>query len=98
MLESSYQSKLIKKLKKEFPDCVVLKNDPTYIQGMPDLLGHKDDKWAALEVKRSKDASHQPNQDYYISKMGKMSYASFIFPENEKEVLDDLRRSFKTKR
>lgn len=98
MLESSYQSKLIKKLKKEFPDCVVLKNDPTYIQGLPDLLILKDDKWAALEVKRSKDASHQPNQDYYISKMGKMSYASFIFPENEKEVLDDLRRSFKTKR
>lgn len=98
MLESSYQSKLIKKLKKEFPDCVVLKNDPTYIQGMPDLLVLKDGKWAALEVKRSKGASHQPNQDYYISKMGKMSYASFIFPENEKEVLDDLRRSFKTER
>lgn len=93
MLESSYQAKLIKKLKRKFPDCIILKNDPTYIQGMPDLLILNNDKWAALEVKRSKDASHQPNQDYYISKMDTMSYASFICPENEKEVFDDLQRS-----
>lgn len=93
MLESEFQSKIIKRLKKEFPDCIVLKNDPTYIQGMPDLLILNNDKWAALEVKRNERAHHQPNQDYYISKMSKMSYASFICPENEKEVFDDLQRS-----
>lgn len=97
MLESSYQAKLIKKLKRKFPDCIILKNDPTYIQGMPDLLILYNDKWAALEVKRSKDASHQPNQDYYISKMDTMSYASFICPENEKEVFDGLQRSLQAR-
>lgn len=93
MLESAYQSKLIKKLKKEFPGCVVLKNDPTYIQGMPDLLVLKGQNWAALEVKRNTHAHHQPNQDYYVDKLNRMSYAAFISPENEKEVIDDLRRS-----
>lgn len=93
MLESAYQAKVIKKLKREFPDCIVLKNDPTYIQGMPDLLVLNGRRWAALEVKRKKDAKHQPNQDYYISKLGKMAYASFIYPENEKEVFNDLQRS-----
>ena len=37
MLENRFQAKLIKEIKKTFPGCVVLKNDPTYIQGFPDL-------------------------------------------------------------
>lgn len=94
MLENKFQSKLIKELKKEFPGCMVLKNDPTYIQGVPDLLVLYKDKWASLEVKKSATAKHQPNQDYYVDKMNEMSHSAFIFPENKDQVLNDLRKTF----
>lgn len=95
MLESKFQSQLIRKIKNEFPGCMVLKNDPTYLQGVPDLTVFCGNKWAALEVKKSADASHRPNQNYYVDKMNRMSYATFVYPENEKEVLAELHKKFK---
>ena len=95
MLESKFQAELIKKLKKIFPGCMVMKLDPNYIQGIPDLLVLYENKWAVLEVKKSAKAHHQPNQDYYVSKMRNMSFASFIFPENEDDVLHELKSYFK---
>ncbi len=92
--ESAFQTKLIKDLKTMFPGCVVLKNDPNYIQGVPDLLVLYNNRWAALECKRSKSASHRPNQEYYISKMDGMSFAAFVYPENREDILDELQRSF----
>ena len=94
MLENKFQSKLIKELKKEFPGCMVLKNDPTYLQGVPDLLVLYKNKWCALEVKRSATAKHQPYQDYYVDKMNEMSHSAFIYPENKDQVMNDLRRMF----
>ncbi|PWE87100.1 hypothetical protein LG34_06075 [Eubacterium ramulus] len=96
MLESQFQSKLIKKLKKIFPGCLVMKTDPTYIQGLPDLLILFNDRWAVLECKKSGTASHRPNQDYYVDRMNEMSFARFIYPENEEEILHDLQQAFKT--
>lgn len=96
MTESKFQSRLIKTIKERFPGAMVLKNDAGYIQGIPDLLVLHNDKWAALECKVSKDASHQPNQDFYISKMNEMSYAAFVDPSNEEDVLDGMERSFKS--
>ena len=98
MKESKFQHELIEELKREFPGCIVLKNDPRYIQGIPDLLILFKDKWAVLEAKESKDASHRPNQDYYISLMNEMSFARFIYPENKEEILDELQRSFRFRR
>lgn len=94
MLENKFQSKLIKEIKSEFPGCMVLKNDPTYIQGVPDLLILHNDKWCALEVKKSAKAKHRPNQDYYVDKMNEMSFSAFIYPENKDVILDDLRKTF----
>ena len=94
MLESKFQAGLIKELKKEFPGCMVLKNDPTYLQGVPDLLVLYKDKWASLEVKKSEKAKHRPNQDYYVNKMNEMSHSAFIFPENKDQVLNDLKQIF----
>lgn len=94
MKERDYQAYLIKKIKSMFPGCVVLKNDPNYIQGFPDLTIFYGDRWAALEVKQDQAASHQPNQDYYVETLNGMSYAAFIFPENESEVLREIQRSF----
>lgn len=88
--ESGFQGKLIKEIKDRFPGCMVLKNDPTYIQGIPDLLILYNKKWAALECKRSADAPARPNQPHYVERMNKMSYASFIYPENKEEVLNEI--------
>ncbi len=64
MREGTYQRKLIEKLEILFPGCIVLKNDPTYIQGFPDLTIFFGDRWATLEVKASAVSPQQPNQEY----------------------------------
>lgn len=96
MLESKYQSYLIKKIGRLFPGCMVLKNDTR--QGMPDLLVLYRSKWAALEVKPEESSRHQPNQDWYVNEMDAMSFAAFIFPENEEEVLDALQQALRPRR
>lgn len=88
--ENSYQPTVIEKLESMFPGCIIQKEDPEYIQGIPDLLILYNDKWATLECKKSKDEPHQPNQDYYVDVMNEMSFSRFIFPENEEDVLKDL--------
>lgn len=96
MLENKFQSKLIRELKDLFPGCIVMKNDSSYIQGIPDLLVLYKDKWASLEVKRSANAKRQPNQEYYVGRMDEMSFSKFICPENKEEILHELQRSFKS--
>ena len=91
--ENLYQRAFIKRLKKEFPGSIILKNDPNYIQGIPDLLLLIDDRWFAFEVKRSSSAPHRPNQDYYVNRMNEMSAAYYVYPENEDEVIDEILRS-----
>lgn len=98
MVERDFQASLIKKIKARFDGCIVLKNDPEYLQGIPDLLVLYKNKWAALECKKSKGASRRPNQEYYVSKMDDMSFASFISPENEEEVLNELQQAFRIRR
>ena len=94
-LESEFQSKLIKEIKKRFPGSIVTKTDPKQIQGFPDLLVLWKNKWALLECKKDATAKHRPNQDTYVELLNKMSFSSFIFPENKEEVLNALERSFK---
>ena len=98
MRENEYQSKLIKKLKRWFPGCVILKNDSGYTQGMLDLIILWGPYWASLEVKPSESASTQPNQEYYVKQLDEMSFAAFIYPENEREVLSALQQAFKPPR
>ena len=97
-LERDFQSKLIREIKEMLPGCIVLKNDPNYIQGIPDLIILYNDHWAGLECKRSSRSPHRPNQDYYVGKMREMSYASFVDPENKEVVLDELERALRPKR
>lgn len=93
-LERDFQAGLIKEIKKRFNGCLVMKTDPTYIQGLPDLLILFKDKWASLEVKRSLKASKRPNQEYYVDMMNKMSFSRFICPENKEEILNELQQTF----
>lgn len=97
-LERDFQAKLIKELKTIFKGCMILKNDSEYIQGIPDLIILYKNKWAALEVKRSANSHHRPNQDYYIDIMNEMSYASFIYPENKEEVIYELQQALYARR
>ncbi len=94
-LERDFQSRLIKDLKNIFDGCIVLKNDSSYIQGIPDLFLLYKDKWAALECKRYAGAEKQPNQEYYVDRMNEMSFSRFINPENKEEVLHELQQTFK---
>ena len=95
--ENKFQANLKKELKEMFPGCMICKLDSGDIQGIPDLLILYGKKWATLENKKEEKAKHQPNQDYYVDKMNKMSYSNFIYPENKEEVLKDLQKVFKTK-
>lgn len=96
MLENRFKTKLVKELKDRFPGCIITHLDPNEIQGIPDLLILYKDKWAALEGKKTADASIRPNQLYYIDRMSAMSYASFIYPENKGRVLDEISQLFKS--
>lgn len=95
MKEAKYQAYLVKLLQERYPDSIILKNDPNYKQGIPDLVIFEKDSWAMLEVKKSATASHQPNQDYYVKKADAMSFGAFIYPENEEEVLDAMDKSLR---
>ena len=103
MLESEYQQKKKKKIETIFPECIVLKNDPNYLQGFPDLTILFRNKWAVLEVKKdisemSKTTSSIRNQKIYIRQLDKMSFARFIYPENKEEVMNELHKTFRTRR
>ena len=96
MLENKFQANLIKEIKNRFPGCIVMKNDSSYIQGIPDLLVLHKNKWASLEVKKSAKAKRQPNQEYYVDKMNDMSFSRFIYPSNKEEVLNELFETFES--
>ncbi|RGF78644.1 hypothetical protein DXA70_06435 [Faecalibacterium sp. OF04-11AC] len=94
MLENKFKTGLVKEIKERFPGCKVVHLDPNEIQGIPDLLVLYGSTWAALEGKKSANASHRPNQDYYVRQMNEMSFAAFIYPENKEEILNAMERSF----
>jgi len=98
MTEGQYQTKVIKKLERMFPGCQVMKSDSSYKQGFPDLIVLWNSCWASLEVKTGPHVNRQPNQDYYIEELGGMSFAAYIYPEVEEEVLDALQQAFESPR
>lgn len=77
MKESAFQAKLIREIKKRFPGAIVLKNDPNYIQGFPDLTILYKDRWAVLEIKQS--------EKRVINQI-----RTFIFCRQTKCLLEDL--------
>ncbi len=96
--ENRYQARLIKRILREFVGSVVIKNDPGYQQGILDLTVLFEDMWAMLEVKISADAPVRPNQEYYVDLFNSMSFAAFIYPENEEDVLRALQQTFTARR
>ena len=93
-LESQFQKDLMDKIRDRYPGCMILKNDSSYIQGIPDWTIIYKDKWAVLEAKRDKNAKKQPNQPYYVKTLNDMSFSRFVYPENEEQVLKELHNIF----
>src|SRR6478752_6088353 len=94
VLEARYQAGLIPRIEARLPGCLVVKNDSSYLQGIPDLTIFYRANWAMLEVKAYEGAPEQPNQRWYIELVDDMSFGAFIYPENEEEVLHDLQQAF----
>jgi hypothetical protein len=97
-LESDVQKYIIDRLGEMLPGCYVLKNDSSYWQGIPDLLVVWQDRWAMLEVKRHINEGYEPNQEYHIDVLNRMSFCAMICPENMEEVLDALQSAFRRRR
>ena len=93
-LESAFQKDLMDEIKARYPGCLIMKNDSSYIQGIPDWTILYKNKWAVLEAKKEKNAKKQPNQPYYVEKLNGMSYSSFVYPENKDQVLSELDKVF----
>ena len=93
-LASKFQKEIMDEIRKQYPGCVISKNDSSYIQGFPDWTILYKNKWAVLEAKRSRTADKQPNQPYYVDKLNSMSYSRFVYPENKDEVLQELQQIF----
>lgn len=94
-LERDFQARVIKELYIMFPDCIVLKQDPNYQQGIPDLLILFRDRWAALEVKRTEKSRRQPNQPYFVELTNSMSFGRFLHTANKEEIFEELRVFFR---
>lgn len=88
--ESILQSSIIKELERQYPGAVVLKTDPSYIQGFPDLLFLYSNFWAALEVKMATASARRPNQKYWVNRLDLLSFSRFIYPSNLGKVFDEL--------
>lgn len=94
-----FKARLIKELEYRFPGCVVFHQDPNAThQGIPDLLVLYKDRWAMLETKAGRKSSRRPNQEFYVNFYNELSFAAFIDPENEEEVLDGLQQALEPRR
>lgn len=102
VLERVYQPKFIKRLRREFPGIVIIKNDTDYQQGFPDwtLLYHQ--CWAVLEIKRKRPrpgtSDFEPNQEWFIEELDKLCFSACVYPENEEEIIDALKSIFSSRR
>lgn len=92
MLERDYQTQLISRIESRLPNCRIEKNDPNVTQGYPDLTVYFGTRFGLLEVKASEKSKQRPNQQWYIDNNDAV-YASFIYPENEEEVLNALQQA-----
>lgn len=98
MAEGAYKRYLRRELERRFPGCMVIKLDPSFMPGLPDMLILFNDRWAVLEAKVSARAKIQPNQPYYVELLGRMSFAAFIYPENEEVIFGELEQALQPDR
>lgn len=97
MLENKFKKIIRKEIENRLLNSIIIFNDPQMsFQGIPDILVLWKNKWAMLEVKKSKSEPFRPNQEYYLEMFNDMSYASMICPENMEEIIDELESTFRS--
>jgi hypothetical protein len=95
-LESDFQTHVINRLRSLIePNGYVICLDGNYIQGFPDILFIYKKTWGVLECKKSAHEKKQPNQDFYVEDLDRLSFASFIHPDIEDEVFDALQQTLR---
>lgn len=100
MLEAKYQRYLVKLFPTIFENCRVVINDPGLPgqQGIPDLTIFIGDWWGLLEVKASEKSKLRPNQQWWIDKWSQVTFCSFIYPDNEEEVIRAIQSALDARR
>ena len=96
--ESNFEHALVRRILRIYPGAIILKNDANRLQGFPDRLILFGKAWAAFDTKAKETAGHRPNQDYYIDLLNQMSYASFVYPQNEETFLHELQQTLRPNR
>lgn len=95
--ESDFKTKLYKEIRTKFPGSEVLPNDPNLIQGFPDATVYlPNGKYILLEGKKTSNSARQQNQDYYVNHSPLSPNAMYAYPENKKEVLQEIERRYKS--
>ena len=93
--EANFKTELYEKIRNEFPGSEVVPNDPGHRQGFPDATVYFPNvKYFLLDGKRNITSPKRPNQDYYVNESPLSSNAMFVYPENEKDVLKELKRRY----
>lgn len=93
--ESDFKNKLYNEIRDRFPGAEVIPNDAGYLQGFPDATVYfPNGRYFLLEGKRECKSARRPNQDYYVNKSPLCDNATFVYPENKDEVLDELERRY----
>lgn len=93
--ETDFKNGLYNEIRAKFPGSEVVPNDAGYIQGFPDATVYlPNGKYVLLEGKRTSNSARQPNQDYYVNESPLCNNAMFVYPENKKEVLQEIERRY----
>ncbi len=93
--EADFKSGLYKEIRTKLPGSEVVPNDAGYLQGFPDATVYfPNGQYVLLEGKRNSTSAKQPNQDYYVNDSPLSDNAMFVYPENKKEVLKELKRRY----
>lgn len=90
MLEKDFQAKFIQKLRKMGYRCYKQQMNATTRIGTPDLFIFKEGFWGWIEFKKSKRSPKRPGQQENIDWANENSWGSFVYPENEEEILKEL--------
>lgn len=89
--ETLFGTKVDKQLKR-LDNCWFCNIQQVAIRGIPDRLGCINGKFFALELKKSKSAKRAKLQQYVVQKINDAGgFAAFVYPENYKEVMEELR-------
>jgi hypothetical protein len=98
MLEKKFEKDVVQNLLRLYPGAYVIKTNANHIQGFPDRIMLYYNFWVAFDTKRHAKSSRQPNQEFYIRALDKLSMAMFVSPENESEFYHGIQRALEARR